>query len=112
MRATLLDLYKAIFSTGARQSLFDPCHDGQHFLLLKPLAHHLHSDRQSMHFVSIVMLVCALRNTIQAFEVECPRKLIEGLINVRYWYDTTGVIKLCLHQHTQKIASLEDGLPG
>lgn len=90
----LLYLHKLILPTGLLQSFLDPLHNRQHLLLLQPLSYHLYGDRQSVHPLSVVVLICSFGYTVQVFEFKCSRELIKDFINMRYWYDTARIVEL------------------
>jgi len=90
----LLYLHKIVLSTRLLQSFLDSFHYRQYLLLLQPLSHDLYGDRQSMHPISVVMLVRSFGNSVQVFESECARESIEVSVNMRYWNDTARIVEL------------------
>jgi hypothetical protein len=90
----LIDLQEIISSTIVVQRTLNTVHDCKYLLLFKSASNDLNCNRQTSHFLGVVMLVCALCYTIQFLDVESRRERVLDSIDMCNWNDSGGVIEL------------------
>jgi hypothetical protein len=69
-RNLLLDLQQFVPAPISVQRVFATGHDSQNFLLLQPAAHNLYTNGQSGHSIGVIVLIRALGDAVEGFDVE------------------------------------------
>lgn len=77
-----------------RKHLLHSGHERNNLLLLEPAAHHLHTNWKPMHLFGVVVLVCALRNSVELLEIEVYGKLVKLPVYLGYGEDSSAVVNL------------------
>ena len=89
-----LYLHWFILDTISLQCFHYPFHSHQDAFLLESLTNNLNSDRETMHFISAIVLISPFSHTVQLLVPKCSRQLVEIFIYTSYRNDTATIIKL------------------
>ena len=76
------------------ERVLQPLHHSQHFLLLQPAADYLHTHRQPIHALGIVVLVRPARNPVQLLCIERGRESVQCFVHVGDGEDASGIVEL------------------